>query len=384
MPVINRIAGLAEEMKAWRRHLHAHPELGFDCHGTAAFVVERLRAMGVDEIHEGIARSGVVALIRGRQEGSVIGLRADMDALPMDEATGAPHASGVAGRMHACGHDGHTTMLLGAAAYLAETRNFAGTVALLFQPAEEDGGGGEVMVNEGVLDRFGIARVFALHTLPGLPVGQFRTTPGPILAAVDDFRIDITGKGGHAAMPQDTRDPLIAACATVQALQTIVSRNNDPRKDLVLSVTQLHAGSADNVIAETAVIRGTLRTFDNGVRAMARARMATVAQGTAAAHGVEAAITYIAGYPPTINDPDEARFAAAVASEIAPTDPEGSRDMGAEDFAFMLQARPGAYLYVGNGDSAGVHHPAFDFDDAAAPYGASFFARLVERALPVR
>lgn len=274
-------------------------------------------------------------------------------------------------------------MLLGAAAYLAETRNFAGTVALIFQPAEEDGGGGEVMVREGVLDRFGIGRVFALHTLPGLPVGEFATTPGPILAAVDDFEITLTGKGGHAAMPQDTRDPVVAACGIVQALQTIVSRNHDPRKDLVLSVTQIHTGSADNVIPETATIRGTLRNFDLGVRAMARARMAAVVEGQALAYGVSAEIDFVDGYPPTINDPDEARFAAAVAAEIGRTDPDCGRDMGAEDFSFMLQARPGAYLYVGNGASAGVHHPAFDFDDEAAPYGASFFARLVERALPV-
>lgn len=383
MPVINRLAGLADEMRVWRRHLHAHPEIGFDCHGTAAFVVERLRESGVDEIHEGIATSGVVALIRGRGEGPVIGLRADMDALPMQEETGLPHASTVDGRMHACGHDGHTTMLLGAAKYLAETRNFAGTVAVIFQPAEEDGGGGQVMVQEGVLDRFDISRVFALHTLPGLPVGHFRTTPGPILAAVDDFRIEIRGKGGHAAMPQESRDPVVAACAIVQALQTVVSRNNDPRKDLVLSVTQIHAGSADNVIPATAVVRGTVRNFDREVRAMARARMEAVVQGSAIAHGVKAQLHFIDGYPPTINDPEEARFAAAVAAGIAPTDPEGDRDMGAEDFAYLLEARPGAYLYIGNGDTPGVHHPGFDFDDEAAPYGASFFARLVETALPL-
>lgn len=383
MPVINRIAGLAADMKGWRRHLHANPELGFDCHQTAAFVVERLRAAGVDEIHEGIATTGVVALIRGRAPGPVVGLRADMDALPMDEETGAPHASTIPGRMHACGHDGHTTMLLGAATYLAETRNFAGTVALIFQPAEENGGGGQVMVQEGVLDRFDVGRVFALHTLPGLPVGHFQTTPGPILAAVDDFCIEIAGKGGHAAMPQETRDPVIAACAMVQTLQTIVSRNSDPREDLVLSVTQVHAGSADNVIPANATIRGTLRTFSLDLRAMARARLEAVMQGTALAHGVEAVLTFIEGYPPTINDPGETRFAAEVAATIAPTDPEGMRDMGAEDFSFMLQARPGAYLYIGNGDTPGVHHPGFDFDDEAAPYGASLFATLVERALPL-
>lgn len=383
MPVVNRIAGLSQSLKEWRQHLHRNPELSFDCHKTAAFVVERLREFGVDEIHEGYAQTGVVALIHGRQTGPVIGLRADMDALPMDEMTGAEHASEIAGRMHACGHDGHTTMLLGAAAYLAETRNFAGTVALIFQPAEEDGGGGGVMVQEGVLDRFNVSKVFALHTLAGLPVGEFATNTGAMMAAVDDFHVTITGKGGHAAMPQYTADPVVAACGIVQAFQTIVSRNHDPRKDIVLSVTQIHTGSADNVIPETGIIRGTLRNFDKEVRAMARKRMVEIVAGQAAAYGVQAELTFIDGYPPTINDPEEALFAASVAAEISKVDANWDRDMGAEDFSYMLEQRPGAYLYIGNGNTAGVHHPAFDFDDDAAPYGASFFSRLIEKALPV-
>ncbi|MEO1961270.1 MAG: amidohydrolase, partial [Paracoccus sp. (in: a-proteobacteria)] len=248
MPVLNRIADFADQMTAWRRHLHQHPELGFDCHMTAAFVAARLREFGVDQIHEGIGRSGIVAIIEGRGDGPTIGLRADMDALPMDETTGLPHASQVAGRMHACGHDGHTTMLLGAAKYLAETRNFGGRVALIFQPAEEDGGGGDAMVREGMMDRFGISRVFAMHNSPGQETGSFQTTPGPIMAAVDRFDIHVKGQGGHGAMPHLTADPVVAAVAIVSAIQTISSRNHYALDDLALSVTQIHTGSADNVV----------------------------------------------------------------------------------------------------------------------------------------
>ena len=382
MPVVNRIAALAPQMEAWRRHLHRHPELAFACHRTAAYVADRLREIGVDEVHEGIAQTGLVALIRGRAPGPVIGLRADMDALPIQEATGAPHASTIPGAMHACGHDGHTAMLLGAAAYLAETRNFAGTVALIFQPAEEQGGGAAVMVEEGVLDRFEIAHVYALHNLPGLPVGQFSTTPGPIMAAVDTFTITVTGQGGHGAMPHQTRDPVVAACGIVQAIQTIVSRNHQPMADLVVSVTQIHTGSADNIIPETAWINGTVRTFDPAVQAMVRRRMEAIVAGQALAYDVAAALEYEVGYPATVNDPAATARAAAVAAEIGPTEAAATRDMGAEDFSYFLQKRPGAYLYVGNGDTAGLHHPAYDFDDAAAVAGASFFARLVERLQP--
>ena len=384
MPIINRIADYAEDMKTWRRHLHMHPELQFDCHETAAFVVARLREFGVTDIHEGIATSGVVAIIEGNGQGPTIGLRADMDALPMDELTGLDYASTVPGKMHACGHDGHTTMLLGAAKYLAETRNFAGRVALIFQPAEECGGGANVMVREGVLDRFDISQVYALHNAPGTPVGAFYTSPGPVLAAVDEFRVKISGKGGHAALPHETIDPLVAAVAIYNAVQTIVSRNHFAQEDLVISVTQLHSGSADNVIPETAAISGTVRTFNREVQAMVIQRLEAIVAGQAAAFGVQADLSYEIGYPATINHPDNAAFAANVAREIsADVDDNASRDMGAEDFAYMLEQRPGAYLFVGNGDTAGLHHPKFDFDDAAAPVGASFFARLAERALPL-
>ncbi|PXW70195.1 hippurate hydrolase [Loktanella sp. PT4BL] len=383
MPVINRIADFAEDMTAWRRHLHQYPELGFECHETAAFVVEKLRTFGVDEIHEGIATTGVVAIINGKAAGPTIGLRADMDALPMQEETGLDYASKVAGRMHACGHDGHTTMLLGAARYLAETRNFAGRVALIFQPAEENGGGGEVMVREGILERFDIAEVYALHSGPGDAVGAFYTTPGPIMAAVDSFHIHITGIGGHGAYPYETADPVVAAVGMVNAIQTIVSRNHVPFEDLVVSVTQIHTGSADNIVPEKAYINGTVRTMAKSVQDMVEKRLTEIVTGHAAAYGVQAEVIYERGYPATINDPEKTAFAAAVAREISPdVDDARQYDMGAEDFSYFLEKRPGAYVYVGNGDSAGLHHPKYDFADGAAPVGASFFARLVERALP--
>ena len=384
MPVINRIADFADDMTAWRRHLHAHPELRFACHDTATFVVEKLREFGVDEVHEGIATSGVVALIEGSGPGPTIGLRADMDALPMEEVTGLDYASTMPGKMHACGHDGHTTMLLGAARYLAETRNFAGRVALIFQPAEENGGGAGVMVEEGVLERFDIQEIYALHNAPGTPVGAFYTTPGPIMAAVDTFDIHIKGRGGHGAMPHETADPIVAAVGIVNAIQTIVSRNNYAADDLVVSVTQIHTGSADNIVHELAYINGTVRTFDRAVQGMVMARLEAIVQGQAAAYGGEADLTYEVGYPATVNDPGRTAFAAEVAREVsADVVDDAGPEMGAEDFAYMLEKRPGAYLFVGNGETAGLHHPAYDFDDTAAPAGASFFARLVERALPV-
>ena len=386
MPVVNRIADFASDMKGWRQWMHRNPELEFDCHKTAGFVVERLREFGVDEIHEGIATSGVVAIINGQGDGPTIGLRADMDALPMDEATGADYASEVPGKMHACGHDGHTTMLLGAARYLAETRRFRGRVALIFQPAEEHGAGAEVMVRDGVLDRFGIAQVYALHNAPGIPVGHFMTTPGPIMAACDTFEIHVTGAGGHGAMPHETRDPVMAAVGIVQAIQTIVSRNHYAAEDLVISVTQIHTGSADNIVPDKAFICGTVRTFDKGVQAMVIRRMQSIVDGQAASYDVEADLDFQIGYPATVNHSEKAGFAAAVAREIsgdAAVDGNSGREMGAEDFAYMLEARPGAYLFLGQGDTAGLHHPAYDFNDDVAPVGASFFARLVEQAQPL-
>jgi hippurate hydrolase len=386
LPVLNRIADFAPEMAEWRRHLHRHPELKFDCHRTAAFIADRLADIGVDEVHPGIATSGIVAIINGRGEGPTIGLRADMDALPIAEATGAEHASTVPGRMHACGHDGHVTMLLGAARYLAETRRFRGRVALIFQPAEEDGGGGDVMVREGIMDRFGIAQVYGLHNAPNLPFGRFVTTPGPLMAAVDTATVTVTGRGGHGATPHETVDPVVAIAGMVAALQTIISRNLSAQDELVLSVTQIHIGSASNIIPESGWFCATIRSFTPEVRDLAERRFREIVQGQAAAFGVSAVIDYDRGYPPTVNHPAETELAAAVAREVAGddgVDAAGKREMGSEDFSYMLEARPGAYLFLGTGPGAGLHHPAYDFNDEVAPVGASFFARLVERAQPL-
>lgn len=386
MPVLNRIAAFADQMTEWRRHLHRHPELGFDCHETADFVAARLQEFGVDEIHRGIGRTGVVGIVRGRGRGQTIGLRADMDALPLDEATGLDHASTVPGRMHACGHDGHTTMLLGAAKYLAETRNFAGRAALIFQPAEEDGGGAEAMVEDGLMQRFRISRVFALHNSPGLEAGAFQTTPGPIMAAVDSFEIHVGGRGGHAATPHLTADPVVAAVAIVGAIQTISSRNHHALDDLALSVTQIHTGSADNIVPDSAWICGTVRTFAPHVREMVRRRLSEICAGQAAAYDVTARLDWLSGYPATVNDARQTEFAAGIAREVAGSrrvNAEAGREMGAEDFSYMLNARPGCYLFLGQGGGAGLHNPHYDFNDEVAPVGASFFARLVERGQPV-
>ncbi len=386
MPVLNRIASYAEEMKGWRQHLHMHPELAFECHATAAYIAERLREMGVDEIHEGIATTGIVALIKGRVAGPVIGLRADMDALPIVEITGAPYASTVPGKMHACGHDGHVTMLLGAAKYLAETRNFAGTVALIFQPAEEDGGGGQVMVQEGIMDRFGIAQVYGIHNAPNVAFGHFTTTPGPMMASVDTAFVYITGKGGHGATPHECVDPVVAVVGMVQAVQTIIPRNVYALDEAVISVTQIHTGTASNIIPEEAMFCATIRSFKPDVRELLKKRFHEIVQGHAMAYGVTARVDYDWGYPATINHEDETDFAADVAREVVgadAVDARANREMGSEDFSYMLEARPGAYLFLGTGPGAGLHHAAYDFNDAAAPVGASFFARLVERAQPV-
>ena len=387
MPVVNRIADMSAEMTGWRRHLHTIPELGLECHQTAAFVAERLREFGVDELHEGIAKTGIVAVINGQGPGPTIGLRADMDALPITEETGLDYASTHPGKMHACGHDGHTAMLLGAAKYLVETRNFAGRVALIFQPAEEAGGGGEVMVKEGIMDTFEITQVYAIHNSPGKEFGHFFTTSGPIMAAADTFHIHITGKGGHGARPHDCIDPVVAACAIVQAFQTILSRNVHAKDRAVISTTQIHTGTVDNVIPETCYINGTVRTFDKEVQALVLRRMEEIVAGQAASFNVEAKFEFEFGYPPTVNDAEKSRFAVAVAEEIAGegrVDPEIEPVMGAEDFSYLLEARPGAYLHLGQGEGAGVHHPKYNFNDEIAPIGASFFARLVERAQPVK
>ncbi|WP_170382976.1 M20 aminoacylase family protein [Ruegeria atlantica] len=386
MPVVNRIADFSADMAAWRQHLHTIPELEFECYETAAFVADRLREFGVDELHEGIAKTGIVAIINGLGEGPTIGLRADMDALPIPEETGVEYVSKNPGKMHACGHDGHTTMLLGAARYLAETRNFRGRVALIFQPAEEEGGGAGVMVEEGIMDRFNISQVYALHNAPGFAEGAFYTTPGPIMAAVDTFEVHIQGVGGHGAMPHETRDPVMAACGIAQAIQTIVSRNHYALDDLVVSVTQIHTGTVNNVIPDTAFINGTVRTFDPSVQKMVMERMKQIVQGQATSYGVEARLDYEVNYPATINDADKAAFAAEVARDISGEDrvtASTGREMGAEDFSYMLQARPGAYLFLGQGEGAGLHHPKYNFNDEIAPVGASFFAKIVEKAQPL-
>ena len=386
MPVLNRIAAYAPEMKGWRRHLHANPELSYDCHNTAAFIADRLREIGVDELHEGIARTGIVAIINGQGAGDTIGLRADMDALPIAETTGAVYASTIPGRMHACGHDGHVTMLLGAAKYLAETRRFSGRVALLFQPAEEDGAGGQAMVQEGVMDRFAITQVYGIHNTPNVPFGHFLTTPGALMASVDTAFVHITGKGGHGATPHECIDPVVAVVGMVQAIQTIIPRNVYALDEAVISVTQIHTGTASNIIPEEAMFCATIRSFKPEVRALLKKRFVEIVEGHASAYNVQARIDYDWGYPATINHPAEAAFAAQVAAEIVgpdATNGNANREMGSEDFSYMLEARPGAYLFLGTGPGAGLHHPAFDFNDEAAPIGASFFARLVERAQPL-
>jgi hippurate hydrolase len=386
MAIVNRIAAYAAEMTEWRRHLHTIPELGRECHKTAAFVEDKLREFGVDEIQTGFATTGIVAIINGKGAGPTIGLRADMDGLPIDEATGLEYASTHEGRMHACGHDGHTTMLLGAAKYLAETRNFSGRVALIFQPDEEATGGAEAMVNEGIMDTFEIAQVYGIHNAPDLPAGGFFTTAGPVMAAADTFHINIKGRGGHGANPQDSVDPVVAACSITQALQTIISRNLDTAQKLVISVTQIHTGTVENVIPETAYLNGTVRTFDAGVRDMAERRMKEIVAGQAASFGCDATCDFIRGYPATVNSVQGVNVATVAARDVSGEDAvqdDIDAVMGAEDFAYMLEERPGAYLFMGQGESAGLHHPEYNFNDDVAPVGASFFARLVETAQPV-
>lgn len=386
MPIVNSIAASEPQMTEWRRYLHQHPELGLDCFKTAEFVVDRLKEFGITDIHTGIARTGVVAIIEGRTPGRTIGLRADMDALPMEDLSGTDHASTIPGMAHTCGHDGHTTMLLGAAKYLAETRNFSGKVALIFQPAEENEGGGRIMVEEGMMDRFGIDEVYGIHNMPGGPVGHLHTNRGALLAGVDEFTIEITGVGGHGAMPFQTRDPVVTAASVVQALQTIVSRNVDALDRLVVSVTQIHTGSAMNIVPETAILNGTVRYFDKAVQAVVKERMAEIVEYQAKSFGMTATLNYIEGYPPTVNHPEQAEFAAEVAREVVgaeAVDIDSPPIMPGEDFSYMLEARPGAYLFLGQGDTPGCHHPKYDFNDTIAPVGASFFARLVEKALPL-
>ena len=386
MAILNSIAGFENDMAKWRRHLHQNPELGRDCYKTAEYIQERLKEFGITEIHTGYASTGIVAIIEGQTSGRTIGLRADMDALPITENTGMPYSSKNEGVMHACGHDGHTTMLLGAARYLSETRNFSGRVALIFQPDEEATGGAEVMVEEGILEQFKIEEVYALHNIPGHDVGVMYTRPGPIMAGADSFNVEIRGKGGHAAYPYEVKDPIVAAVSIAQAFQTIVSRNNIPSDDLVISITQVHSGTTDNVIPETAFLNGTVRTFDLSVQEMVINRMEKIISGFSISFEVDAKFNYEKGYPPTINHEEKTNFAIEVAKEVCGSDKvltSVGKEMGAEDFSYMLQKRPGAYLFMGIGEGAGLHNPNYDFNDAAAPVGASFFARLIEKALPL-
>ena len=390
MPLLNRALELQPEIAGWRRELHRHPELLFDTQWTSAFVTEKLRSFGCDEVATGIGRTGVVGIIRGRQGGGgVIGLRADMDALPMTEVTGLDYASKIPGRMHACGHDGHTAMLLGAARHLCETRNFAGSVAVIFQPAEEGGAGGLEMVQDGMMERFGIDSVYGLHNEPGAAVGTFAIRPGPMLASVDTFAITITGVGGHAALPHKSVDPIFIGAQIVSALQGIVSRSADPLESLVVTITQFHAGDAINVIPPSARLVGTTRSLKQSTREMAERRIRETVSGIATALGGSAEIDYalVRSYPVTVNHPHETGLALAVARGVAgdtKVDADPPPIMGGEDFAFMLEARPGAFIFMGNGDSAYCHHPAYDFDDSAIPFGISYWVTLAETLLKAK
>ncbi|MEM8555188.1 MAG: M20 aminoacylase family protein [Pseudomonadota bacterium] len=386
MPIKNRFADLLSEITAWRHDLHAHPELLFDTHRTSKLVADKLREFGCDEVVEGIGHTGVVGIIKGRGSdgGRTIGLRADMDALPIFEATGAPYASQTPGKMHACGHDGHTAMLLGAAKYLSETRSFAGSVAVIFQPAEEGGGGGNEMVKDGMLDQWNISEVYGMHNWPGMPVGSFAIRPGAFFAATDQFEITLEGRGGHAAKPNETVDPTVMGAQLVLALQTIVSRSADPTKQMVVSVTSFETESkAFNVIPPRVTLRGTVRTLEPDQRDVAEARVNEIAQGIAATYGGTVDMWYERGYPVMVNSEEETAFAASVAASVAGECAEAPLVMGGEDFAYFLNERPGAYILVGNGDSAPVHHPKYNFNDEAIPAGCSWWAEIVEQRLPL-
>ena len=387
MPVKNSIAENAGDITQWRRYLHQHPELMYDVHETAAFVVDKLRGFGVDEITTGIGRTGVVAVIKGQADtkGRVIGLRADMDALPITEASGVDYASTVPGKMHACGHDGHTAILLGAAQYLTETRNFDGTVVLIFQPAEEGGAGGRAMVEDGLMDRWNIQEVYGLHNAPRIPVGHFAIRPGPLLASSDEFEIRVTGRGGHAAAPHEAVDTTLVAAQIVVALQSVVSRNVNPVRPAVVTVGTFQTDSnASNVIAHTVRMEGTVRTLATEVRGQAEARIRALCESTASAYGATAEVIWTPGYPVTVNHPEQTAYAVEAARAVTDhVDDDTDPILPAEDFSYMLEARPGAYMFLGNGDTEMCHHPAYVFSDDAIPMGCSWFAELVERRMPL-
>ncbi|WP_422050898.1 M20 aminoacylase family protein [Shimia sp.] len=386
MPTKNRFAELHDEITAWRRDLHENPEILFETHRTSALVAEKLEAFGCDEVVTGIGRTGVVGVIKGKETGSgkVIGLRADMDALPIHEQTGLEYASKTPGAMHACGHDGHTAMLLGAAKYLSETRNFDGTVVVIFQPAEEGGGGGKEMCDDGMMDRWGIQEVYGMHNWPGMPLGSFAIRPGSFFAATDQFDITFEGKGGHAAKPQETVDTTVMAAQAVVALQTIASRNANPVEQVVVSVTSFETSSkAFNVIPQKVQIKGTVRTMSADMRDLAEQRIKAICAGMAGTFGGAADVTYHRGYPVMVNSEVQTEFAAEVAKSISGQCEEAPLVMGGEDFAYMLEERPGAYILVGNGEGgAAVHHPEYNFNDEAIPAGCSWWAEIVEKRMP--
>jgi hippurate hydrolase len=385
MPILNRAAELQGEVSEWRRYLHENPEILYEVENTASFVEQKLKAFGVDEVVPGIGRTGVVGIIRGKGPGGrTIGLRADMDALPLTEITGKPWASKVPGKMHACGHDGHTSMLLGAAKYLAETRNFNGTVALIFQPAEEGGAGALAMVDDGMMERFGIEEVYGMHNMPGIPLGQFAIRKGGIMAAPDRFTITIKGRGGHAAQPHRTIDPIFIGSQLVGSLQAIAARNADPVRSIVISVTRFDAGTAYNIIPDQATLWGTVRTLSEENRDLAENRIRQIVEGIVSAHGAEAEIDYYRQCPVTFNHDLETDHAIGVATEVvgaSNVDTNVDPTMAGEDFAFMLKRRPGAFIFIGNGDTAALHNPHYDFDDEAISYGISYWVRLAEQRL---
>ena len=388
MPLINRFAETHASLTEIRRDLHKHPELQFDCHRTANIIAKKLREWGCDDVKTGIGQTGVVGVIKGKTNtsGKVIGLRADMDALPIFEATGLPYTSKTEGKMHACGHDGHTTMLLGAAQYLCETRNFDGTAVMIFQPAEEGGGGGREMVNDGMMEEFGIQEVYGMHNWPGVPVGKFGIRPGPFFAAADLIQIDVTGKGAHAAKPHDGVDTTVVAAQIVIALQTIASRVADPLESVVVSITSFETESkAFNVIPEKVELRGTVRTLSPDMRDTAEEQIKCIAKNTAAAFGANANVTYNRNYPVMVNHHNQTNFMADVAKSVVGeqnVETNMEQTMGGEDFAFMLEARPGAYILCGNGEGAMVHHPEYNFNDEAIPTGCSLWANIIEQGMP--
>jgi amidohydrolase len=385
MPIRNRFAELLPEITEWRQHLHRNPEILYEVHQTAAFVAEKLRDFGVDEIVEGVGQTGVVGVIRGKGAGTrTIGLRADMDALPIHEETGLDYASEVPGKMHACGHDGHTSMLLGAAKYLSETRNFDGTVVLIFQPAEEGGAGAKAMIDDGLVDRFGIDEFYGMHNAPGVPLGHIETRPGPLQASADEFEVVVTGMGGHAAEPHRAIDTTLVAAQIVVTLHSIVSRNVDPLHGVVLTVGTFETDSnASNIIPETARMRGTVRCLDPEDREKMEARVRRVVEDTASAFGAKAELNWEYGYPVTVNHEEATVWAVEAARAVAnEVDADANPIMPSEDFSYMLNERPGTYLFLGNGDSAMCHHPKYNFNDEAIPYGCSFFAEIVERRMP--